>query len=250
MKIFTKYNDTNYKDSLLKEVKGLNLLGANLNDIDKLKTPKIRSVNEKELQSEYIESSYATKELVRDLGFGLAKLHKKRFENYGLEYDNYIGLNPQKNILSKNWGEFFVKYRLGYQVSLISDKPIKRRFETVLAAMESKLTQFLNDTCEHSSLVHGDLWSGNVLYSPSGVYLIDPAVYFADREVDIAMSEMFGGFNEEFYKSYNENYPLTKLYKSKKIIYNLYHYLNHYNLFGSGYYGYCEDGFTFIETKL
>ena len=250
MEVFTKYNDTNFKDALIKEVDGLNLLSLHCSDNKYLKTPKVRSVNKKELQTQLVESSLRTKELSKSLGLGLAQLHKKSLEDYGLEYDNYIGLNPQKNILSKNWGEFFFEYRLSYQVSIIADKPTKRRFETVLEAYRYKVVEFLNDNCKHASLVHGDLWSGNVLYSNDGIYLIDPAVYFGDREVDIAMSEMFGGFDEVFYRAYNESYPLSSEYQKKRVLFNLYHYLNHYNLFGSGYFYDCEKGFEFIECKL
>ena len=250
MQTFTKYNDTNFDDALIKESDGLKLLAVHLKDNTHLNIPKIRSVNKKELETELIESFPRTKELSSKLGKGLATLHQKKFEDFGLEYDNYIGLNPQKNILSKNWGEFFFEYRLSYQVSLIADKATKRRFETVLEAFKSKIVEFLNDTCEHASLVHGDLWNGNVLYSDSGVYLIDPAISFADREVDMAMSEMFGGFEDEFYDSYKELYPLNSEYPKKRIVFNLYHYLNHYNLFGSGYIFDCERGFEFIECKL
>lgn len=248
MRIFTKTNDSAYKDLLINEVKGINLLSVHIQDNPYLKTPKIRSVNENEMQSEYIDSSFPSKELSEKLAMGLAILHKKSFENYGLEADNYIGLNPQKNILSKNWGEFFYEYRLMFQVSLIKDRAIKQRFETTLMAKKGIIIEFLNSTCEHPSLVHGDLWSGNILYGDSGVYLIDPAVYFADREVDIAMSEMFGGFDEEFYRTYHGIYPLSKEYKNKRVLFNLYHYLNHYNLFDDGYFYDCEEGFNFIES--
>ncbi len=247
MKIFTKYNDTQYKDSLLKEVEGLKLLSEHLKENPYLKTPKILEVSKSKLDVELIETNTATNELSKNLGKGLAELHKKRFEAYGFASDNYIGLNPQKNMVSKNWGAFFSEFRLGYQVSLLADVPIRRRFETVLEAFKPRLVEFLNSSCEHPSLVHGDLWSGNVLYSKDSVYLIDPAVYFGDREVDIAMSEMFGRFGSEFYQCYNETYPLNPLYEKKKIIYNLYHYLNHYNLFGSGYLSNCESGFQFLQ---
>lgn len=250
MEVFTKYNDTNFKDALIKEVDGLNLLSLHLKDNEYLNTPKIRSVNKKELQTQLVESSLRTPEFSRALGLGLANLHKIPFEEYGLDYDNYIGLNPQKNILSKNWGEFFYEYRLMYQISLIADIATKRRYETVLLAAKDKLVSFLNDTCSHASLVHGDLWSGNVLYSETGIYLIDPAVYFADREVDIAMSEMFGGFGEEFYKAYDGAYALSGEYQKKRVVFNLYHYLNHFNLFGSGYSFDCNKGFEFIESRL
>jgi len=109
------------------------------------------------------------------------------------------------------------------------------------------LINFLNDHCEHASMVHGDLWSGNVLFDRDSVWLIDPAIYYGDREVDLAMTEMFGGFTHEFYQFYNNTYPISNTYQQKKIIYNLYHYLNHFNLFGDRYLPACEQGFKTIE---
>ncbi len=250
MQIFTKQNNTNYKNSLIKEKEGLLLLQEALKDNPYLKIPKIFNADEKTLKIEKIDSYQSSKELSRDLGMGLGILHKKAYDSYGLDNDNYIGLNPQKNILSKNWGEFFINYRLLSQVELIRDQNIKKEFRSILQNSRKKLESFLNENCGHPSLLHGDLWSGNVLYSKKSVYLIDPAVYYGDREADIAMTQMFGGFSKEFYESYSEIYSLSKLYGEKKIIYNLYHYLNHYNLFGGSYFYDCREGFEFIEKGL
>jgi len=250
MDIFIKRNNTPFQDSLIQEQDGLEQLDNALKNNEYLFIPKVFQVDENSLKIEKIDSSFATLKLSKQLGIGLAKLHKYNYKNYGYNKNNYIGLNPQQNYLSKNWGEFFINNRLLFQIELIKNKNIQLQFKTILHKNSKKLKTFLNETCKHPSLVHGDLWSGNVLYSKTKVYLIDPAIYYGDREVDIAMTEMFGGFTKEFYDSYNETYPLSKEYEKKKIIYNLYHYLNHYNLFGKGYLDSCEYGLEFIKKRL
>lgn len=246
IKKFLKHNHS-ANDALVKEAEGLGVLQKALEDNPYVSVPDFDLVNEDELHLQYINDKQPTKQHFVDLGKGLALLHQKSYESYGYDKDNYIGLNPQKNILSKDWGSFFIHCRLKYQVSLIQSRDIQKSFLAVLQNNEHKLQEFLNQYTEHPSLVHGDLWNGNVLYDQDKVWLIDPAIYFGDREVDIAMSEMFGGFSRVFYESYENAYPKSKLYETKKVIYNLYHYLNHYNLFGSGYLGGCENGFEVIE---
>ena len=247
MKIFEKRNETEFKDALLKEVDGLKELSKALEFQDHLLVPKVYNVDEKILHIEKLNSTISSKKSLYILGEILAKMHKKVYDQYGYDQDNYIGLNPQKNSLSDNWGNFFVEYRLRYQLSLVKNTNAKNIFIKTLDHNQEKLENFLNEHTKHPSIVHGDLWSGNVIYGKKKVYLIDPAVYFGDREVDLAMTEMFGGFGVEFYQAYEKEYPLSVEYDAKKIIYNLYHYLNHYNLFGSGYLGGCEDGFELIE---
>lgn len=166
---------------------------------------------------------------------------------YGLEYDNYIGLSKQKNIQTTNWGEFFVDYRLKYQIDKIVDEKLKDRFTNKLNKSKVNLIDFLNNSCKEPSLVHGDLWSGNVLFDNKDVYLIDPSAHYADREVDIAMTRLFGGFDDVFYEYYDRTYPLSKQYLLKEPIYNLYHYLNHYNLFGSMYLSNCVENFRELK---
>ena len=198
---------------------------------------------------EKINQSFPTKLQQELFAVGLAKLHSIKQKEYGFYSDNYIGLNIQKNILSENWGEFFYNYRLLYQINLIKDLEIKEHFLTTFENLKNGLIDFLNDNTSYASLVHGDLWSGNVLYSNTDIYLIDPALYYGDSEVDIAMTEMFGGFKNEFYLSYKKEKPFTKNYEDKKIIYNLYHFLNHYNIFGSSYLSSCLSYLDFIKSS-
>ncbi len=252
MAIFTKHNHSSFKDSLIKEAQGLELLSKEIedNNIPYLKIPEVNFVDQQELRITRINVGPASINQMQQLGQGLASLHKIPQQHFGFKRDNYIGLSKQKNESSENWGEFFVEYRLAYQVNLITDQVIKNRFEQSLKNSQHKLIDFLNLNSNPPSLVHGDLWSGNVLFDKSNVWLIDPAVYYADREVDVAMTEMFGGFSQDFYQAYNEIQPLNPGYQQKKIIYNLYHYLNHYNLFGSSYLSACERGFDQINSLL
>lgn len=250
MTIFCKHNSSRYADSLLKEAQGLQLLSDTLQQTQNtlLSVPRVHSVNEIELQIDQIDNQAASHNQMAQLGAGLAQLHAVKQAYYGYENDNYIGLNPQKNRCMEDWGEFFFEDRLSYQVSLIQSAAIQHEFSTALADKQAVLINFLNQHCDFPSLLHGDLWSGNVLFDKKQVWLIDPAVYYGDREVDIAMTEMFGGFSRDFYSAYEDSLPLSSQYPLKKIIYNLYHYLNHYNLFGGGYLSACETGFSKIKN--
>ena len=171
------------------------------------------------------------------LGKGLALLHKSSSEwcqkNFGWEKEGFIGSSTQTRGWDSNWGEFFVNYRLRPQ--LIQAKVWGVRvdeYEDVLIYLSS----YLNNHHPRTSLVHGDLWSGNCGSTKHGLgSLYDPASYWADREVDISMTKLFGGFNREFYKGYEEIWPLDKFSKDRTDIYNLYHLLNHANIFGGSY---------------
>jgi len=250
MKIFKKYNSTSYSDALMKEAGGLRLLRQELGESGNLNIniPQVLRVTETVLEMRAVDAQPANQILMQQLGTGLARLHQVKHMSYGLNENNYIGLNPQINSLTDNWGAFFVESRLLYQVSLIKQSSLKTHFQKVLIQNQQTLINFLNANCEQASLVHGDLWSGNVLFDDSSVWLIDPAVFFGDREVDLAMTEMFGGFTESFYCAYDEVYPRTVVYDQKKELYNLYHYLNHYNLFGNDYLQACQQGFNAMEA--
>ena len=171
------------------------------------------------------------------LGKGLALMHKSSSEwgqkDFGWEEEGFIGSNIQIRGWDSNWGQFFVNYRLRPQ--LIKAKAWGLRvdnYEDVLIYLSS----YLNDHHPSISIVHGDLWSGNCGSTKNELgTLYDPASYWADREVDISMTKLFGGFNEEFYKGYKEIWPLDKFSKDRTDIYNLYHLLNHANMFGGSY---------------
>ncbi len=250
MSVFIKENFTN-NDSLIKEVEALKLLEKTLDDsdINLIKIPKIYKYDKKHIEMEKINQSFPSKQQQELFAVGLARLHNIKQKQYGFYNDNYIGLNVQKNILSEDWGEFFYNYRLLYQVNIIKDLEVRQHFLITLENLKNRLIDFLNETTSYASLVHGDLWSGNVLYTNTDIYLIDPAIYYGDSEVDIAMTEMFGGFKNEFYSSYKKEKPLTKNYEDKKIIYNLYHFLNHYNIFGLSYLSTCLSYLDSINSS-
>ena len=171
------------------------------------------------------------------LGKGLALLHKSSTEenkkNFGWEEGGFIGSNSQIKGWDKDWGNFFVNYRLRPQLIKAAKWGVSANdYEDILMYLSS----YLNNHQPHISLVHGDLWSGNCGSTKNGLgSLYDPASYWADREVDISMTKLFGGFNEEFYKGYEEIWPLAKFSKDRINIYNLYHLLNHANMFGGSY---------------
>jgi fructosamine-3-kinase len=247
--IFYKKNPHN-NDALYQEVEGLNTLNHLLHDThnDDLNIPHIYYVSQEQLQLQQIKVVAPTKQHFEQLGRGLAKLHEVPHEQYGFSSDNYIGLNAQKNEWSSNWGVFFYEFRLMYQLGLIQDRPLKAHFKERLVQHKTKIIDFLNDNHTHASLLHGDLWSGNVLFDNEHVYLIDPAVYYGDSEADIAMTQLFGGFDEAFYATYCKYRTFSKGYEHKKVIYNLYHYLNHFNLFGLGYLDACMQSVEAIEN--
>ena len=171
------------------------------------------------------------------LGKGLALLHKSSSEwcqkNFGWEKEGFIGSSNQKRGWDSNWGEFFVNYRLRPQLLQAEVWGLRvDEYEDVLIYLSS----YLNNHHPRTSIVHGDLWSGNCGSTKNGLgSLYDPASYWADREVDISMTKLFGGFNREFYKGYEEIWPLDKFSKDRTDIYNLYHLLNHANIFGGSY---------------
>jgi len=246
MQIFIKQNPIPGSTSLECEVQGL----AELKKYQAqhgLQVPKIIKVSSEELHLEKISLEQASNEDWAALGRGLVQLHSVTGDQFGFENDNFIGLNPQKNTKNKNWGEFYFNERLSFQVGLLQDPSLKQKYANLLEEHRSKLMSFLNQHDPKPSLVHGDLWSGNVMFDDKGPWLIDPAVYYGDPEVDLAMSKIFGGFAPVFYEAYMESSPLSAGYEVREKIYNLYHYLNHLNLFGESYLGGVEEGFQVIS---
>jgi protein-ribulosamine 3-kinase len=158
------------------------------------------------------------------LGRMLAELHRQTAPRFGWERDNYIGLSPQKNGWCDDWGRFWRERRMRPQLERAG-----------LRADLEKLDGLLESHHPAASLLHGDLWSGNAGFTKEGPVVFDPAVYYGDRETDLAMTELFGGFPPEFYAAYEKEWPLDKGYARRKHLYNLYHLLNHLNLFGGGY---------------
>lgn len=169
-------------------------------------------------------------------GEQLAIMHHCTTDQYGWHRDNTIGSTAQQNTQQTNWIEFWRKHRLGFQLQLAKNNGHTGSLQTMGAELLEKLPSYFADYTPKASLLHGDLWSGNISGCDGQPVIYDPAVYFGDREADIAMTELFGGLPDAFYDAYNANWPLDSGYSVRKQLYNLYHILNHLNLFGSGYY--------------
>jgi fructosamine-3-kinase len=160
------------------------------------------------------------------LGRMLAQLHRATGPRFGWERDNFIGPTPQANRWSDDWASFFLQQRIIPQVELAK----KNGFPVEMPSLS-----LLENHKPRPSLLHGDLWSGNAGFSNGQPVIFDPSVYYGDREADLAMTELFGGFPRDFYAAYDEAFPLEKGYADRKPLYNLYHLLNHLNIFGGGY---------------
>jgi protein-ribulosamine 3-kinase len=185
---------------------------------------------------EYLEMNDAGRSGGTALGQGLAGMHRFSSQKFGWIRDNTIGSTPQVNKFSSGWREFWREYRLGYQLQLARANGYTGRLQKQGEQLMERLDQFFPGPPPVPSLLHGDLWAGNYSFDVSGEPVVfDPAVYYGDRETDIAMTELFGGFASSFYAAYREVYPLEPEYETRKTLYNLYHILNHLNLFGGGY---------------
>jgi fructosamine-3-kinase len=175
------------------------------------------------------------------LGRGLAVQHRTGGERYGWRRDNWIGATPQENAATADWADFFAVHRLGFQVDLLETAGSAGRLIAPARRLIEGVPALLAGHEARPSLLHGDLWGGNWMTASDGVpVLIDPAVYLGDREADLAMTRLFGGFGADFYAAYETDWPLPDGAGLRRDLYNLYHVLNHVNLFGAGYLGQAE----------
>ncbi len=170
------------------------------------------------------------------LGEGLAAMHRVTADQFGWYRDNTIGSTHQRNRHCDDWETFWGEHRLGFQLELAVSHGGGGRLHERGERLIEALPALLDGREPEASLLHGDLWSGNYAFTRAGEpSLFDPAVYYGDREADLAMTELFGGFSREFYAAYRHAWPLDTGYATRKKLYNLYHVLNHFNLFGGGY---------------
>ncbi|GAB1451658.1 fructosamine kinase family protein [Draconibacterium sp.] len=184
---------------------------------------------------EYLDSSRPVSGSDEKLGRGLAALHRFSNPQFGFYANNYCGATLQNNKWGKSWPDFFRENRLLFLLNLIDKErplPVEDRkvFEKLLDRIENLLP-----TESVPVLIHGDLWSGNYMISEKGPALMDPAAYYAEREMEFAIMTMFGGFSQRFYDAYNEVNPLPADWLQRNSLYQLYHVLNHYYLFGGSY---------------
>lgn len=182
------------------------------------------------------------------LGQQLAQLHLQKQPYFGWYRDNTIGSTTQVNGHYDDWLTFWSEQRLGHQLRLAAAKGYGGRLQTLGEKLRADLKPLFSGYQLQPVLVHGDLWGGNAAADDQGNPVIyDPACYFGDRETDLAMTELFGGFSPAFYQAYQAVYPLAPGYANRKTLYNLYHILNHLNLFGQSYLHQAE---TMIDKLL
>jgi len=231
---FVKLNRPNQTEMFAAEALGLTQMGAT----NTIYVPQPICWGETQSNSyivlEWLELGSGNGGSWREMGRQLAKLHRVgTAEQFGWDRNNTIGATPQINAWCDDWADFWAVTRIGYQLRLA--KRNGGNFPDLNRVVES-VRDILKGLDPQPSLVHGDLWSGNAAIAADGTPIIfDPAAYYGDREVDIAMTELFGGFSPSFYQGYNEEWPLDSGYGDRRDIYNLYHVLNHFNLFGGGY---------------
>ena len=230
LSIFAKYQDIE-NNNLINQASELVLLSESMN------TPKVLGFSKNCLLLEWIETS-RNSNYQAEIGKVLANLHNHTNQYFGFDYDNTIGEMPQYNAANQSitsWSYFFWEYRLFFQIkyalknNLISSKEYKK-----LLLIKSKLENLLSDSIK-PSLLHGDFWSGNVIIGLNSPVFIDTSCYYGHSEADLALTYMFGGFSNDFYRSYEVYSPLESGYEQRKPIYMLYHYLNHLNIFGRSY---------------
>ena len=200
---------------------------------------------------EYLEMGSTGRSGAMSLGQGLAAMHRFSSGKFGWVRDNTIGTTPQVNKFSSDWIQFWREHRLGYQLRLAQANGYTGKLQALGEQLMAELAVFFPGSPPVPSLLHGDLWSGNYAFDSAGQpVLFDPAVYYGDREADLAMTELFGGFPATFYAAYREVYPLDPGYATRKTLYNLYHILNHLNLFGGRYLSQVEQMMSKLHAEI
>ncbi|MBL90443.1 MAG: hypothetical protein CMH56_01335 [Myxococcales bacterium] len=235
--VFVKAGDPSFQNMFAMEQKGLNALAQ----CTELTVPTPQHVNQNSevaiLVMNALDFGPKTDKGQRHLGRGLAQMHQITHTRFGFEADNFIGKTPQKNQWHDNWVEFWLQCRMHPQLDLLAFRGASSTFLTVADSFCAQLPSLLSGHSPKPSLLHGDLWSGNFgILNDHTPCIFDPAVYYGDRETDLAMTRLFGGFSKSFYEGYQEVLPQAPGHEERQAIYNLYHILNHANLFGGGYF--------------
>lgn len=249
---FLKWNRSAPRNMFQREAEGLTALGATKT----LRVPEVLLWGDLSgeglvpgflLLEDIAASDHKPNPRTRDfddlLGKGLAAMHALPAPYFGFSHDNYIGSTPQLNQPMETWADFFRERRLLPIIERLRETgKISDDVAEWASRCSEKATEHLRQVSEGPSLVHGDLWGGNVMSDGDGrPALIDPACYYGHREVDLAMTELFGGFSAKFRAAYEAAYPLENGYALRRDIYNLYHVLNHAHLFGGGYWSQAKS---------
>jgi len=233
--IFLKTGTAAGFETFLAEAQGLQELA----DAGAIRVPAVlgcvASGNESLLALEWIELEPGDALVERRLGERLATLHRRTADRFGWHRDNTIGSTPQPNTWCEDWISFFAERRLGFQLELAARNGYRGALQSEGRRLIEQLGRFFAGYWPDASLLHGDLWGGNWAACAGEPVVFDPAVYYGDREADLAMTRLFGGFGREFYAAYETAWPLAAGHEERLLLYQLYHVLNHLNLFGAGY---------------
>lgn len=236
---FVKWDDRPLLDQFEREASGLRALSAAQRELrcpEVIFTSPLAEGQPALIILEWVEAVSSHPDFNARLGRGLAALHQVTQARFGFEHDTYCGASLQPNAWRDDWPTFYVEQRLAPLIRRSSDErglstSGRVRLERLLARLPELLA-----SDEPPALIHGDLWSGNVLIDPAGrPVLIDPAVYYGHREAELGMMSLFGHLSEEVWRSYERAYPLSAGWRARLPLYELYHVLNHYVLFGGGY---------------
>lgn len=238
--VFMKTGPASALNMFLAEADGLKELAK----ANAVRVPKVLgcvcSSKESLLALEWIDFELASESTEWMFGRNLANQHRFTADRFGWHRDNAIGSTPQQNSWSDDWVQFFGEQRLRNQFELAARNGFHGNLQTMGSRVLGSLGHYFSDYWPEASLLHGDLWGGNWAASDGVPVMFDPAVYYGDRETDIAMTKLFGGFGAAFYEAYEETWPLATGHEERERLYQLYHLLNHLNLFGVSYLGRAE----------
>jgi len=239
--VFLKTGPASSFDMFSAEAEGLTELGA----AGAVRVPGVVACNRVTgtafIATEWLEFGRATRETEARLGRRLARLHQVTRDRFGWHRDNTIGLTPQHNDWSDDWVAFFQAQRLGFQLELAAKNGFTGGLQEHGARLLKRLPVFFEGYAPRPALLHGDLWGGNWGSCDGEPVIFDPAVYYGDPESDLAMTRLFGGFGPAFYEAYAELMPPASGSHDRSALYQLYHVLNHLNLFGSAYLGRAQE---------
>ena len=239
--VFLKTGSASSYDMFSAEAEGLEELAA----ADAIRVPRALACgvegNIACIALEWLDFGRPGRDTERLLGQRLATLHTRVSDRFGWHRDNTIGLTPQPNTWCDDWVEFLRERRIGFQLRLAAEKGYGGDLQKDGARLLQYLPRFFENYRPRASLLHGDLWGGNWGSCDGEPVIFDPAVYYGDRESDLAMTRLFGGFGRAFYDAYESEWPLPSGHRQRSDLYQLYHVLNHLNLFGSGYLGRARE---------
>ena len=242
--LFVKFNRSCSQRMFAAEAAGLQAIRRTGSiDVPELVALGAAETGEAFLVLEAIESGARTKNYFGEFGAQLANMHRQgRSDEFGFEADNFIGSTPQPNAWGNHWGQFWIRHRFEFQLRLAYSNGHREALNLYTDRWLIYVEKLIGNREAPPALIHGDLWSGNYLVSNTGQpVLIDPAVYYADREAEFGMTTLFGGLPQEFYAAYQDTWPLDEGWEERVEIYRLYHLLNHLNLFGDSYLRPCLE---------